>query len=112
MLIPEKVRIGSCDYKVKISDELIVLDTRQCKASIDYEFHTINIDYTIQDIQGQEQSFLHELVHGIVHSRSLDLGENEEKIVDEIAIGLHQVIKDNPSIFIDRSEVCCKNGDI
>ncbi|WP_271810549.1 hypothetical protein [Clostridium beijerinckii] len=106
MNIPGKVRIGSIDYEVIIEDNTIVLDAVQCKGKINYEFHKISIDSSIQDKQGQEQTFLHELVHGIVEERSLDLKQDdEETIIDEIAIGLHQVIRDNPDIFFNNIEV-------
>jgi hypothetical protein len=115
MLIPDIIRIGSYDYKTNIVDKQIILNGQQCKGMIDYEFHTIEIDNSVQDIQGQEQTFLHELIHGIVYSRSLELGEDLEKIVDEISIGLHQVIKDNPKIFMNKPLPCKKednNGTI
>lgn len=100
MNIPEKVRIGSCDYSVNIIDEKLILNARECKGIIDYEFHNIKINNEVQDMQGKEQTFLHELLHGIVKERNLDLSNSdEETIVDEIAMGLHQVIRDNPYIF-------------
>lgn len=100
MNIPEKVRIGSCDYDIKLTYETIVLNTRECKGMIDYEFHEIKVNNTVQDKQGQEQTFLHELIHGIIRERNLDLQNvDEETITDEIAVGLHQVIRDNPEIF-------------
>ncbi|GEM_PF-796903 len=100
MNIPNKVRIGSADYEVKQEDETITINSVQCKGMIDYEYHEIKIDTSIQDKQGMEQTFLHELVHGIVRERSLDLqNSDDETIVDEIAMGLHQVIRDNIKIF-------------
>lgn len=106
MEIPDKVRIGSVDYDVIIEDKTIVLDSSQCKGKIDYEFHKINIDSSIQDKQEQEKTFLHELVHGIARERSLDLEKaDEETIIDEISIGLHQVIRDNPEIFLNYIKV-------
>ena len=94
------VRIGSSDYSVIISSETLVVDRQESKGMIDYEFHEIKINNEIQDKQGQEQTFLHELVHGIIKERSLDLqNSDEETIVDEIALGLHQVIRDNAEIF-------------
>lgn len=103
MEIPSKVRIGSVDYEIVIEDKTIVLDAVQCKGQIDYDYHKINIDSSIQDKQGQEQTFLHELIHGIVRERSLDLEKvDEENIVDGLAVGLHQIIRDNPQIFIKR----------
>lgn len=109
MEIPNKVRIGSVDYEVIIKDETIVLDAVQCKGKIDYDYHEINIDSSVQDKQGQEQTFLHELIHGIVRERNLDFkNADDETIVDGLAIGLHQVIRDNPEIFINYIKV----GDI
>lgn len=100
MNIPNKVRIGSADYEVKQEDKTITINSVQCKGMIDYEYHEIKIDTSIQDKQGMEQTFLHELVHGIVRERSLDLqNSDDETIVDEIAMGLHQVIRDNANIF-------------
>ncbi|MZK53447.1 hypothetical protein [Clostridium beijerinckii] len=54
MKIPSKVRIGSVDYEIFIEDKTIVLNTDQCKGKIDFEYHKINIDSSIQDKQGQE----------------------------------------------------------
>ncbi len=102
MEIPNKVRIGSVDYEVTVEDKTIVLDAVQCKGKIDYEYHKINIDSSIHDKQGQEQTFLHELIHGIVRERNLNLNADEETIVDGLAIGLHQVIRDNQHIFIKK----------
>lgn len=100
MNILDKVRIGSSDYSVIISNETLVVDRQECKGMIDYEFHKIKINNEIQDVQGQEQTFLHELLHGIVRERNLDLSNSdEETIIDEIATGLHQVIRDNLEIF-------------
>lgn len=106
MEIPNKVRIGSVDYEVTVEDKTLVLDAVQCKGQIDYDYHQINIDSSIQDKQGQEQTFLHELMHGIVRERNLNLdNDNEETIVDGLAVGLHQVIRDNPNIFIENCVV-------
>lgn len=102
MKISEKVRIGSADYKVILTDETIVLNSNECKGTIDYEFHEIKISNRVQDKHGQEKTFLHEIVHGIIRERNLDIhSTDEETLVDEIAIGLHQIIRDNQEIFID-----------
>lgn len=100
MNIPKKVRIGSMNYDVILTDKTILKGNQQCYGHIDWEHHIIEIDKTLQDVQGQEQTFLHELVHGIVHERNLNIqNSDEETITDEIATGLHQIIKDNPEIF-------------
>ncbi|WP_195264083.1 hypothetical protein [Clostridium sp. 1001275B_160808_H3] len=100
MNILDNIRIGSSDYSVILSNETLVIDRHECKGMIDYEFHKIKINNEIQDKQGQEQTLLHEVIHGIVRERNLDLqNSDDETIVDEIAMGLHQVIRDNIEIF-------------
>jgi Zn-dependent peptidase ImmA (M78 family) len=103
--IPEKIRIGSSDYSVVLTDENLVCNGQESYGWIDYNYHLIKINKNIQDKQGQEKTLLHELIHGIVRERSLDVANsNEEIIVEEIAMGLHQVIRDNKNIF---EEVNC-----
>lgn len=100
MKIPDKVRIGSMVYGVTQSDKTLIVDQRECKGKIDYHYHTIEINNALQDLQGCEQTFLHEIVHGIIDSRAISLDNDDtELVVDEIAMGLHQLIKDNPEIF-------------
>ncbi len=100
MNIPNKVRIGSMDYIVELTDETLYVGNTICLGTIEYDKHTIKINKNLQDLQGMKRTFLHELVHGIVNERSLDLqNPDEEIIVDEIAMGLHQVIRDNSEIF-------------
>lgn len=63
MNIPNKVRIGSMDYEVVLTDEPLVMDGKECYGTVDYNFPVIKISDKLQDKQRQEQTFLHELVH-------------------------------------------------
>ena len=103
MNIPQKVRIGSVDYDVQLTEENLVCKNQESYGWIDYNYHLIKINEALQDKQGLEQTFLHEMLHGIIRERNLNV-ENEELIVEEIALGLHQVIRDNPKIFKDTEE--------
>lgn len=107
MEIPSEVRVGSTDYEVKLTKENLVCDGKECVGTIDYNFHIIKIQEGVQDKQAQEITFLHELLHGIINDRNLEI-ENEELVVEEISRGLHQVIRDNSEIFINY----IKAGDI
>lgn len=98
MKIPKKIRIGSVDYKVKFTNKTIVLNAREAYATIDFDHHLIKINSNLADLQHQEGSFLHELFHGIIRERNLDI-KDEEHVVEELARGLHQVLRDNPEIF-------------
>ena len=96
--IPNIVRIGSCDYKVEQTDNTLVLENKVCYGVIDYDKHLIELKRDLGDKQQMELTFLHELFHGMVRERGLEL-DNEELVVDELAKVLHQVIRDNKEIF-------------
>ena len=105
MKIPETIRVGSCFYTVNLTDEPILLNNQLCYGLCDSETHEITVNTNLQDIQGQERTFLHELFHAMVNERSLDLENSDtETIVDELAIALHQVIFDNQDMFLDYIE--------
>lgn len=97
MEIKNKIKIGSMEYEVIKTDKPILLDNEACNGIIDYENLFIEISNN-RAIQKQEETFIHEILHGIIRERSLIL-EDEEMIVEEISKGLYQVIKDNQEIF-------------
>ena len=107
MIIPEVVRVGSVEYEVKMSDTPLIQDGTQLLGLCDYYSHTIFIDNTMQDEQSQEITFLHELTHAMLFERKLHLEQYVEYnvmefIVDTIAFALHQIVLDNPEIFLDQ----------
>lgn len=103
MNIPNTVRIGSNDYLVELTKNDLVCNGKEVWGWIDYSHHVISINEVVADKQSQEQTFLHEILHGIVSDRDLAI-ENEEAVVDAIAKGLHQIIRDNPDIFTVRDD--------
>lgn len=98
MTIPNKVRIGNIDYSVEKVNHQLALNYKEVGGIIDFQDCSIKIR-TDCDVQHQEQVFLHELVHGIFYDKKIEVGEDEEKVVDSIAMALHQIIRDNPEIF-------------
>lgn len=100
MHIPNKLTISGMEYTVKLEDKPLFCNNQRAYAHIDYDNKEISIDVGLQDIQGQQQSLLHEILHGIVYDRELDFAKDEEEtIVDQISNGLYQLIKDNPNMF-------------
>lgn len=110
MEIPSKVRIGSSDYDVILSNNIILKGNRQCYGHIDWEYHKIEIDNTLQDKQGRFKTFLHELVHGIVNEFKINFSADEEDVVDRFADGLQQVIRDNLPNTIKVGDITITNG--
>jgi len=100
MTIPNKVRVNGVDYAIKRSDELIIINHKECFGDIDYNKKLIRIKNDLQDIQGEEETLLHEIFHAIVYERNFDYSKNDdETITEELARGLYQIVKDNPSLF-------------
>lgn len=101
MQIPDRVRIGSIEYEViEENEKPILLNGNQCYACVDFEQSKIFLDTTLTSKQRLEQSFLHEISHALLYSRSLKEEAANEILVDEIAIALHQLIIDNPILFL------------
>ena len=99
--IPEKVRIGSIDYEV-IKSSPICEEGQQLWGKIAFDESTISLDDKIQGQQCLEVTFLHELVHGMLYSVNSE-HTLDETLIDELSKALHQVIRDNPSIFMNDS---------
>ncbi|SMC17218.1 hypothetical protein SAMN02745134_00262 [Clostridium acidisoli DSM 12555] len=100
MNIPSKVRIGSVDYMISRTDEIIIVNHQECFGDIDFNKKIIRIAQNIQDIQGEEITLLHEMLHGLVYERNFEYERcDDETITEEISRGLHQLIRDNPQVF-------------
>ena len=104
MTIPSAIRIGSADYKVTVSSEVILSsDHHQCYGCIDFDKHEIKLADNVGDIQQQERTFLHEVFHAMLHDRGLEVTE-EEKLVDGLAMCMRQIIRDNQELFLEKKE--------
>ena len=95
----EKVKIDTATYDISIVSEIIILDGRQCKGSIDYNKNIIKI----ADFIGESQAkitLMHEIMHGMVFERGICLEKgDEESIVDELGKAMMQVIRDNKDLI-------------
>ena len=99
MKIPGIVRVGACDYEVALVETTLTINGSECYGIVDYNNHEIKINSVMGDQQQREHTFLHELLHAVVRERSPTF-DDEELVVDELAKGLHQIIRDNPEIFL------------
>lgn len=97
MDIKSNIKIGSMVYRIEITNEPILMNCQECKGIIEYDDLVIRISDKIAS-QRQEETFIHEVLHGIIRERNLNL-EDEEIIVEELSKGLYQVIRDNKGIF-------------
>lgn len=94
-MIPKTIRIGCYDYEVVETDEVIIVNNATCKGCIEYEEKIIKIKSDMSE-QAKEQTFWHEVVHGIIHYRNFNIKTaDEETCVDELAVGLYGIMKSN-----------------
>jgi len=99
MKIPEKIKIGGVGYSV-VYEERLNTGSKLAYGHIDYDKAIIQIEPKLQDYQGMCQTLLHEILHGVADDRQIDFkNADEERIVNQFANGLYQVIQDNPDLF-------------
>lgn len=97
MNIPSSVRIVGTDYPITMESRLNNGE-KLAYGHIDYEQSQmqINPDYSRQQ---QEETFLHEVIHGICDKLKIKTVNDDEDVVDGLATGLYAFIKDNPDVF-------------
>lgn len=90
MLIPETLKIGNLPYKVSIEEEENI---DACgKGNMMKQYIKLN---KAMPKEMQEETFLHEIIHQILSQKSFSEENKDEKLIDTLAGGLYQVLKDN-----------------
>ena len=94
--LPQKIKIGFKEYEIVRKEE--VFEDQECYGKIDYNKEKIYISTRFNQNQ-RNATFLHEMIHGIFEKLDMnDLRENEQ-VVNQIAVELYLIIKENPDIF-------------
>lgn len=96
MEIPSEVKIGNINFEVVKTKNNLVFEGDPVDGIISFEESKIELGVLNRSQQVIEETFIHEVIHGIFGYMSIE--QNEELII-KISKGLHQVIKDNPEIF-------------
>ena len=104
MNIPSKVKIDGMEYEVIKTDETLTNDNRVCRGIIEYEHRKIKLNTLCQDEQGMKVTLMHEIVHGIMKERNIDMQTEQETFIDEIAKGFYNLFNDNPDMFKEVKE--------
>ncbi len=102
-IMPGSVKVDNVDYKI-ISKEKVFLNGRLVFGAIDYVTSEIEIANADVSLPNQKVTLMHEIVHAIAQERDIkDLlpqdNDQMEKLVNEIAKGMLQVIRDNPELI-------------
>jgi hypothetical protein len=93
-MIPDNIKIGGLNYKIEFKDN-IIHEGRTCTGLIEND----NLVISLLSNRPQDrnyQTLLHEILHGIIYNRNLNIAETtEEFLVDELAYGLLEILKNN-----------------
>lgn len=98
MKVLDKVKIGGIEYTVARSARPCTNDTN-VDGEIIYDKATIALRQGLETCKDYDDMvFIHEILHGVFNHMCI---EQDEQLIEKLSKGLHQVIKDNPGIFIE-----------
>ena len=98
-MIPNHIKIDAVMYNVIESPGPLLIKGLECTGTIDYCNNLISILETLGESQ-KKVTLMHEIMHGIVYERTLDLNKSdEETVVNELGKGFINVIRDNPELI-------------
>lgn len=92
-----KLKIGYKEYEIVKKEEIIELPN-ECYGKIDFNKEKIELSTKYNQNQ-QNQTFLHELIHGIFDKLDMNDLRDNEIVVNQLSKELYEVILDNPHIF-------------
>lgn len=100
-MIPNKVRIGPIDFTVveieRLRDDA---GSKSLDGNISYARSEIRLGAELE-WQAKRQTLWHEIIHGLMTQGHIETGEAEEQMVDVLAYGIVQVLRDNPELVKD-----------
>jgi len=93
MNIPEKIKIGSLNYTVEVTEHI------KCGQDTYGEIFTNDLEIRLRPVALERQKFalVHEILHGILDN--LGYVNQEEEYVHKLGAALYQLIVDNPDLF-------------
>lgn len=102
MNIPDTVKVAGYTYNIERPESEFISGDDICIGVCETFSQTMKVAKYGSD-SNQQEVFLHELCHAIIHAYCGD--NQDEAFVDQFSKGLYQVIQDNPSIFIPIEEL-------
>ena len=93
----DKVLIDSVPYRIDETDDPILLDGIQCGGKVDYNLGVIQLgkEYSVRGLT----ILMHEIVHALMFERGIANEHNTEEVVDALAKGIVNLIRDNKSLI-------------
>lgn len=96
-MIPKKVKIGWRVYTVEVCDNL-EFENEEAMGSFQVANHTIKISSEI-GYEEQVCTLIHEILHGIFLNGGQEDARCDEGIIECVASGMYQLLRDNPKLI-------------
>lgn len=113
MKIPDKICISGVEYAVELGPNLRDASRLLC-GRIDYDACKIHLSTT--DCQNHQYKCIvlwHEILHGIIEDRGLELDDDlEEKVCEALSRGIYQVLQDNGGRLFDLATPGPRSGEM
>lgn len=94
LILPDNLRINGLDYAVDMVESLAD-GVQVCYGKIWPGKTKIEINIGAQSSERMLVTLWHEVVHAILIHAGVDLGDDEERIVEALGLGIYQVLADN-----------------
>ena len=92
------VLIDAINYRVEETDEPILIDRKECGGGVFYNESLIKIGNFVKG-DAKTKVLMHEIVHAILFERGMIEASDDEQLVEELAKGIINVIRNNPNLI-------------
>ena len=100
MKIPQTIRLNGVDFCVELCEN-INDGEKVLYGDVRYGLARIRLNTANQDHQRMCITLWHELFHAVCEMNSIDLGDNEERVMDAFAFAVYQILQDNGGKLFD-----------
>lgn len=97
----EKILIDAVMYRVIQTQDLLIVEGKECGAEVDYNAATIKISNAAEKVGDGSKAkvLMHEIIHAILHERGLFEESENEELVEELAKGFVNLIRQNSNLI-------------
>ena len=95
----KNILVDAVNYKVELTDEILVVDGQEAGAEVDYNLGVIKIRNEKAIGDGVRAKILmHEVMHALLHERGMIESAADERLVDELSAGIVNLVRTNPAL--------------
>lgn len=94
----ENVMVDAVNYKIQLSDGPIYISGNEAAGYTDFNVGIIDLRREAALSNGGARLLMHEVIHALMYERGLKDDTYNEQIVDTVAAGVVNLIRQNPDL--------------